>query len=62
MEARRFHGALEGIPTLNLIMLRYAHAFFNQVAQSEKARPDKAAAALAAVLLTLAQGPSRAAI
>src|SRR5216683_742788 len=28
----------------------------------EKARPDKAAAALAAVLLTLAQGPSRPAI
>jgi hypothetical protein len=28
----------------------------------EKARPDKAAAALAAVLLTLAQGPSRTAI
>jgi CRP-like cAMP-binding protein len=34
MDARRFHGALERIPTLNLIMLRYAHAFFNQVAQS----------------------------
>jgi hypothetical protein len=28
----------------------------------EKARPDKAAATLAAVLLTLAQGPSRPAI
>jgi hypothetical protein len=28
----------------------------------EKPRPDKAAAALAAVLLTLAQGPSRPAI
>jgi CRP-like cAMP-binding protein len=34
MDARRFRGALERIPTLNLIMLHYAHAFFNQVAQS----------------------------
>jgi CRP-like cAMP-binding protein len=29
-----FRGQLERSPTLNLIMLRYAHAFFNQVAQS----------------------------
>jgi CRP-like cAMP-binding protein len=34
MDARFFRGALERIPTLNLFMLRYAHAFFNQVAQS----------------------------
>src|SRR6202043_1672967 len=34
MEARRFHDELERIPTLNLVMLRYAHGFFNQVAQS----------------------------
>src|ERR1700726_444261 len=34
MDARLFRGALERIPTLNLVMLRYAHAFFNQVAQS----------------------------
>src|ERR1700733_5646382 len=29
-----FRGELERSPTLNLTMLRYAHAFFNQVAQS----------------------------
>jgi CRP-like cAMP-binding protein len=34
MDARIFHDELEYRPTLNLIMLRYAHAFFNQVAQS----------------------------
>ena len=34
MEARRFRGELERIPTLNLVMLRYAHAFLNEVAQS----------------------------
>ncbi len=34
MEARVFRGELERNPALNLIMLRYAHAFFNQVAQS----------------------------
>jgi CRP-like cAMP-binding protein len=34
MDARRFRGELERSPTLNLIMLRYVHAFFNQVAQS----------------------------
>ena len=34
MEARAFRAELERIPTLNLIMLRYVHAFFNQVAQS----------------------------
>jgi CRP-like cAMP-binding protein len=34
LDARFFHGELERSPTLNLIMLRYAHAFFNQVAQS----------------------------
>src|SRR3984885_10444239 len=34
MEARLFRGELERSPTLNLTMLRYAHAFFNQVAQS----------------------------
>src|ERR1700676_1495437 len=34
MDARIFRGELEHSPTLNLIMLRYAHAFFNQVAQS----------------------------
>lgn len=34
MDARVFRAELERIPTLNLIMLRYAHAFFNQVAQS----------------------------
>jgi CRP-like cAMP-binding protein len=34
MDARIFRSELERCPTLNLIMLRYAHAFFNQVAQS----------------------------
>src|SRR5260370_24494263 len=34
MDARIFRDELERSPTLNLIMLRYAHAFFNQVAQS----------------------------
>ena len=34
MEAHMFRGEIERSPTLNLIMLRYAHAFFNQVAQS----------------------------
>jgi CRP-like cAMP-binding protein len=34
MDARIFRGELDRSPTLNLIMLRYAHAFFNQVAQS----------------------------
>jgi CRP-like cAMP-binding protein len=34
MDARLFHVELERSPTLNHIMLRYAHAFFNQVAQS----------------------------
>jgi CRP-like cAMP-binding protein len=34
MDAGRFRGVLDRSPTLNLIMLRYAHAFFNQVAQS----------------------------
>ena len=34
MDSRAFRGELERCPTLNLIMLRYAHAFFNQVAQS----------------------------
>jgi CRP-like cAMP-binding protein len=34
IDARIFRGELERSPTLNLIMLRYAHAFFNQVAQS----------------------------
>jgi CRP-like cAMP-binding protein len=34
MDARIFRGELERSPTLNLVMLRYAHAFFNQVAQS----------------------------
>ena len=34
IDARVFRGALAASPTLNLIMLRYAHAFFNQVAQS----------------------------
>jgi CRP-like cAMP-binding protein len=34
MEARVFRGELERNPALNLIMLRYTHAFFNQVAQS----------------------------
>ena len=34
MDARNFRGELERSPALHLIMLRYAHAFFNQVAQS----------------------------
>ena len=34
MEAGLFRHELQRSPTLNLIMLRYAHAFFNQVAQS----------------------------
>jgi CRP-like cAMP-binding protein len=34
MDARLFRGELEQIPTLKLVMLRYTHAFFNQVAQS----------------------------
>jgi CRP-like cAMP-binding protein len=34
MDARLFRRELDHSPTLNLIMLRYAHAFFNQVAQS----------------------------
>jgi CRP-like cAMP-binding protein len=34
IDARLFRGELERNPTLNLVMLRYAHAFFNQVAQS----------------------------
>src|SRR5450432_3567572 len=34
VDARIFRGELERSPSLNLIMLRYAHAFFNQVAQS----------------------------
>jgi CRP-like cAMP-binding protein len=34
MDARIFRGELERSPTLKLITLRYAHAFFNQVAQS----------------------------
>jgi CRP-like cAMP-binding protein len=34
MDARIFRGELERSPTLHLITLRYAHAFFNQVAQS----------------------------
>jgi CRP-like cAMP-binding protein len=34
LDARFFRGELAVSPTLNLIMLRYAHAFFNQVAQS----------------------------
>lgn len=34
MDARVFRGELDRSPTLNLVMLRYAHAFFNQVAQS----------------------------
>jgi CRP-like cAMP-binding protein len=34
MDASIFRGELERSPTLNLMMLRYAHAFFNQVAQS----------------------------
>ena len=34
MDARVFRDQLGRSPSLNLIMLRYAHAFFNQVAQS----------------------------
>ena len=34
MDAGVFRGELEQSPTLKLVMLRYAHAFFNQVAQS----------------------------
>jgi CRP-like cAMP-binding protein len=34
IDAHLFRGELDRSPTLNLIMLRYAHAFFNQVAQS----------------------------
>ncbi len=34
MDADIFRSELEHRPTLNLIMLRYSHAFFNQVAQS----------------------------
>ena len=34
LDARIFRGEFERNPTLHLIMLRYAHAFFNQVAQS----------------------------
>lgn len=34
MDARVFRRELDRSSTLNLVMLRYAHAFFNQVAQS----------------------------
>jgi CRP-like cAMP-binding protein len=34
IDARIFRSELDRSPALNLIMLRYAHAFFNQVAQS----------------------------
>ncbi len=34
IDARLFRGELARSPALNRIMLRYAHAFFNQVAQS----------------------------
>src|SRR5450432_497640 len=34
MDARIFRSELDRSPTLNLVMLRYVHAFFNQVAQS----------------------------
>jgi CRP-like cAMP-binding protein len=34
MNAEAFRGELGHCPSLNLTMLRYAHAFFNQVAQS----------------------------
>ena len=34
IDAGIFRGELDRSPTLDLIMLRYAHAFFNQVAQS----------------------------
>ena len=48
----RMLGVEEGLPRLPDL----------EFAIYEKARPDKAAVALAAVLLTLAQGPSRSAI
>jgi DNA-binding transcriptional LysR family regulator len=48
----RILGVEEGLPRLPDL----------EFAIYEKARPDKAAAALAAVLQTLAQGPSRPAI
>jgi DNA-binding transcriptional LysR family regulator len=48
----RILGVEEGLPRLPDL----------EFAIYEKARPDKASAALAAVLLTLAQGPSRPAI
>jgi CRP-like cAMP-binding protein len=34
MDARIFRGELDRSPALSLVMLRYAHVFFNQVAQS----------------------------
>jgi CRP-like cAMP-binding protein len=34
MDARLFRAELDRSPAMNLVMLRYAHAFFNQVAQS----------------------------
>jgi CRP-like cAMP-binding protein len=34
MDARLFRHTLDRSPTLELVMLRYVHAFFNQVAQS----------------------------
>jgi CRP-like cAMP-binding protein len=34
MDARIFRAELDRSPTLNVVMLRYAHAFYNQVAQS----------------------------
>jgi CRP-like cAMP-binding protein len=34
LDARLFRGELEHSPTLRPVMLRYAHAFFNQIAQS----------------------------
>ena len=34
LDARSFRSEIKRSPTLNLIILRYAHAFFNQVAQS----------------------------
>lgn len=34
IDARIFRAELDRSPTLNLVMLHYAHAFFNQVAQS----------------------------
>jgi hypothetical protein len=48
----RILGVAAGLPRLSDL----------EFAIYEKPRPDKAAAALAAVLLTLAQGPSRPAI